>query len=118
MPAVGYEISTSGHRLFYSGDTGPGLVNAWEYIQPDIIIIEVTSSNRWTYFGHKTGHLTPTLLREELIGFCKLKGYMPSVYTVHMNPFIEDDIRVELADVARTLNCPITPAHEGLEIEI
>jgi len=116
VPAVGYEISAEGRRLFYSGDTGPGLGNTWGELRPDIIIIEVTSSNRWTDFGRKAGHLTPALLKDELAIFQALKGYLPPIYTVHMNPFVEDDLRAELAEVAHTMNCHITTAHEGLEI--
>jgi len=118
VPTMGFEVSSGNRRLFYSGDTGPNLSNVWMHTQPDLIVIEVTASNRWTDFGREAGHLTPALLREELANFKKLKGYVPPVFTVHMNPFQEDDIRTELAEAARTLNSPITPAHEGLEIEI
>ena len=115
---TGYEINAHGRRLFYSGDTGPKLDNVWEHIQPDTIVIEVTAPNQWTDFGRKAGHLTPMLLKDELLNFQERKGYLPSVYTVHMNPFAEDTIRVELAEIAHTLNCRITPAHEGLEIDV
>jgi ribonuclease BN (tRNA processing enzyme) len=118
VPAIGYEISAGGHRLFYSGDTGPGLSCAWEHLRPDVIIIEVTAPNRWAEHGHTTGHLTPALLKKELADFLELKGYLPPIYAVHMNPFVEDELRAELAEVAHTLNCLITPAHEGLEIDI
>lgn len=118
VPAIGYEVCTKGHRLFYSGDTGPGLDCIWERLRPDLIIIEVTSPNRWTDFGRKVGHLTPVLLKEELETFYRLNGYVPPVYTVHANPLAEDVIRTELAKVARQLNCQITVAHEGLEIGI
>jgi ribonuclease BN (tRNA processing enzyme) len=118
VPAVGYEVSSGGRRLFYSGDTGTGLSEAWERVKPDVIIIETTTSNNWTEFGLKSGHLTPELLQKELASFKKLKGYLPPVYTVHMNPFLEADVAVELKQVARELNCHITLAHEGLEITV
>ena len=118
VPAVGYQINDRGYRLFYSGDTGAGLSDAWACIQPDVIIIEVTASNRWNDFGHDAGHLTPALLREELAVFKKLKGYLPPVYTVHMNPFLEKDIAAEIEEVARALGCSIIMAREGLELTV
>jgi ribonuclease BN (tRNA processing enzyme) len=118
VPTVGYEIRASGRSLFYSSDTGPGLDNIWEHIQPDIIVMEVTAPNCQADFGRKAGHLTPILLKDELSNFQKLKGYIPLVYTVHMNPFTEDTIRSELSEVAHSLNCHIIPAHEGLEIDV
>ena len=118
VPAVGYEISAKGKRLFYSGDTGPGLSDVWEHLRPDLIIIEVTAPNSQTSFGCKAGHLSASLLQEELASFKKLNGYLPPVYVVHMNPFEENDIQAELVEVEHALNCHITPAHEGLEIEV
>jgi len=117
VPAVGYEIRTDSRRLFYSGDTGPGLSSVWKHLNPDVIIIEVTSSNHWTDFALKAGHFTPALLKDELAILRELKGYIPPVFTIHMNSFVEDDIQTELAEVAHALHCSITPAHEGMEIE-
>ena len=36
-----------------------------------------------------TGHLTPELLKQELVTFRELKGYLPEVVAVHMNPAFE-----------------------------
>ena len=116
VPAVGYEIASGTRRIFYSGDTGPGLSNSWKHLEPDLIIIEVTASNCWVEFGRKSGHLTPALLAEELMTFNSLKGYTPQVYTVHTNPHLQDIIQAELAEVSQALNCSIAMAQEGLEI--
>jgi ribonuclease BN (tRNA processing enzyme) len=118
VPAVGYEIAGGGRRLFYTGDTGPGMKECWAHIRPDMLIIEVTSANRWTEFGQKSQHLSPTLLREELLGFRAALDYFPAVYTVHMHQPQEAEIRQELAELADELGCEITPAYEGLEVEV
>ena len=46
VPSVGYQItSPRGKKLFYTGDTGIGLLECWQTISPDLLIIEVTASN-------------------------------------------------------------------------
>jgi ribonuclease BN (tRNA processing enzyme) len=117
-PAGGYELTAGGRRLFYTGDTGPGLKECWAHIKPDALIIEVTSANRWTEFGRKSLHLSPALLKEELVSFKAIRGYLPAVYTVHMHQPQEAEIRQELAQLAAELGCEITPAYEGLEVEV
>ena len=117
VPAVGYEI-TAGKKLFYTGDTGVGLSEVWQHVRPDLLIVEVTASDRWAEFGRTAGHLTPQLLKEELSAFKKLKGYLPPVYAVHMNPYLEEDIARELKKVAGELRCVIKLAREGMEIRI
>ena len=101
VPAVGYQVtSADGKALFYSSDTGPGLAECWQQVSPELLIIEVTAPDRYEEFAHRSGHLTPGLLGQELEGFRKLKGYLPQVVLVHMNPVEEKDIATEI-DVSR-----------------
>ena len=117
VPAVGYQVtSTNGKKVFYTGDVGPGLAHSWQYISPQLLITEVTASNRFEEFGKESGHLTPSLLREELVSFQKIKGYLPQVITVHMNPNLEAEIAAELTAVAKDLGASITLAYEGRQI--
>ncbi|MBN2240308.1 MAG: hypothetical protein JW712_11090 [Dehalococcoidales bacterium] len=114
---VGYSvISPEGRKLFYTSDTGPGLMECWKNVTPDLLIIEVTESNENTE-THKNGnHLTPELLEGELIDFYAVHKYMPDMVTVHMSPEMEDTIRQELAETADFIKCRITPGYEGMEI--
>jgi len=116
IPATGYLIKSDGRSFFYTGDTGPGLSACWSRISPDLLIIEITASNSFSEFGRESGHITPELLKEELIEFRKIRGYLPRVVTVHMNPSLEAEIAGELKEVARVLGCDISLAREGLEI--
>ena len=119
VPAVGYQIIDSrGQTLFYTGDTGPGLYETWRHVSPHLLIVEVTLSNRHDDHAREYLHLSPNLLKEELGTFRRLKGYLPRVVAVHMNPDLEKEIVRELAAVAAELNADITPAHEGMEIQL
>jgi hypothetical protein len=43
---------------------------------------------------------------------------LPKVLLLHMNPMLEDEIRQEIAEVARSVNASITLAREGMELEV
>lgn len=117
VPAVGFQVTDrSGQAVFYTGDTGPGLYEAWRHVSPHLLIVEVTLSNRHADRARQQQHLCPELLKEELVTFRKLKGYLPRVVAVHMNPFLEKEIVPELVSVAADLNADIGVAREGLEI--
>jgi cAMP phosphodiesterase len=115
VPTVGYQITSPDNKvLFCTSDTGQGLADCWEQVSPQLLIIEVTDSNN---FG-APGHLTPNQLRQELITFQEMKGYLPEVVTVHMMPAQEEEIKEEIAVVAEELNSPITVGYEGMEINL
>jgi len=119
VPTVGYQItSPEGRVVFYSGDTGPGLAGCWEYVSPQLLIAEVTASDRYEEFAKESGHLTPGLLKQELISFRELKGYLPRVVVVHMNPGLEKEIATEIATVAEALDNSITLAYEGMRLHL
>jgi len=118
-PTVGYQVtSPDGKTVFYTSDTGPGLTNCWEYVSPQLLIIEVTAPNRYEEWARESGHLTPSLLKQELTDFQEIKGYLPRVITVHMNPGLEKEIEAEIAAVAQALNNPITLAYEGMQLQL
>lgn len=115
VPTCGYQVaSPGGEALFYSGDTGPGLELCWREVSPQLLITEVTSPNRLRDFALEVGHLTPELLRQELSGFRRLKGYLPRVALVHMNPYLEEEIAGEIAVVRQELDADVFLASEGM----
>jgi len=117
--AVGYQItSPEGKAAFYSGDTGPGLADCWRHILPQLLIIEVTLPNKYEGLAGEAGHLTPSLLGRELASFKKIKGYLPPVVTVHMNPWLEKEIEAEIGALAENLNSSIKLAYEGMELHL
>ncbi|MFC1899581.1 MBL fold metallo-hydrolase [Chloroflexota bacterium] len=119
VPTVGYQvISPDGKSLFYTGDTGPGLSDCWEHISPQLLIIELSAPNRFEKLYRKRGHLTPNLLRQELSEFLRIKGYLPQVVLVHLNPNLEAEIKGEIDIVAAELNHEIRLAYEDMELHL
>lgn len=119
VPTVGYQVSSSdGKTMFYTGDTGPGLTECWKQVSPQLLITELTSSNRFEKFSKEAGHFVPDLLKQELVTFRELKGYLPDVVTVHMNPLLEEEIKAEIAIVAKELGSPISLGYEGMEVNL
>jgi len=119
VPSVGYQLtSPEGKVLFYAGDTGPGLADCWRQVSPQLIIIELTASDKYKEGAAEAGHMSPGLLKEELISFREIKGYIPGVVAVHMSPNLEKDIAAEIGAVAKELGCSITMGYEGMELKL
>jgi len=104
--------------VFYTGDTSSGLANCWERVAPQLLIIEASGPDRVEAFCKRNGHLTPTLLKQELINFRKLKGYLPQVVVVHLTPELEEETKAEIAAVAEDLNHPISVGYEGMQLRL
>jgi ribonuclease BN (tRNA processing enzyme) len=119
VATVGYQVTSSdGKVVFYTGDTGPGLTDCWKQVSPQLLITELTASNRFEKFGKESGHFVPNFLKQELITFKELKGYLPDVVTVHMSPNLEEEIKAEIAVVAKEIGCSIMPGYEGMELNL
>ena len=116
---LGYQVSdTAGKTLFYTADTGPGFIKHRNHLSPQLLFIEVTLPNRYEEFAIKSGHLTPRLLGRELIRFRELKGYLPRIAIVHMDPTLEPEIKKEVAIATEFLNASVTITREGMQLHI
>jgi len=120
IPTLGYQVTEpSGKKLFYTGDTGPGLTQAIKNIAPDLLVVEVTGPSRYSEFFSAEGqHLTPELLSRELKSYQRLKGYLPPVACVHMSPSGEAEIEAEINSLSAELRSPIYLAHEGMTVTV
>ena len=119
VPTVGYQIaSPDGKVVFYTGDTGPGLSNCWQRVSPQLIITEVTAPDKYKEEAANSGHLTPSLLKQELTSFREINGYLPPVVVVHMNPHLEKEIAAEIVRVEKALSSSITIAYEGMQLNL
>ncbi len=116
-PTVGYQVtSPRGKKLFYTSDTGPGLFDCWQHIAPDLLICESSVPNMLGDFARKAGHLTPQLLKDELIQFKQLKGYLPKVIVIHIAILHEQEIEQEVAQVAKELGADVNLGHEDMRV--
>jgi ribonuclease BN (tRNA processing enzyme) len=116
---VGYQVSDKqGKTIFYTSDTGPNLSDCWKHVSPQMLFIDVTVPNVFEEFARKTRHLTPNLLKEELIDFREQKGYLPQIVAIHMDTKLEQKIKDEIAVIADGLKTPIIMAQEGMQLYI
>jgi len=99
VPAAGYLVEDGrGKRFFYTGDTGPSDAT-WEEIgekKIHCLIIDVSFPNHMEEFAIKTGHLTPQLLKKELL---KIKLSPKRVYVVHIKPPYFKLVKKELREL-------------------
>ena len=116
ISAVGFEIGRDGKRIFYTGDTGPGLTDAWQHVSPQLLISELTFPNRLIDASRKSGHLCAEMLKDELAQFRSVKGYLPRVILIHLSPQYQCEIAADVASVAAELPVSITLAVEGEEV--
>jgi len=119
VPTVGYHLaSPGGGKLFYTSDTGPGLADCWQHISPDLLICESFLPDSMTGRAGKVGHLSPQLLKEELVQFKQLKGYLPRVIVIHLALSYERQVKREVARLARELGGDISLGYEGMEVAL
>ena len=118
VPAAGFQVADAEVSLFYTGDTGRGLGDAWEHVAPDVLLTEVTFGNENEVGARAAGHLTPRLLMDELGKFDEIHGRVPQVIVSHINPAWEDAVRRELADITEATGQQFTIAHADMSLEL
>ena len=118
VPAAGFQIADGNVRLFYTGDTGRGLGDAWEHVAPDVLLTEVTFGNENEAGARAAGHLTPKLLTEELDRFRMIHGRVPQIVVSHINPAWEDAVRTELAQITSETGQAFTVADADMHLDL
>jgi phosphoribosyl 1,2-cyclic phosphodiesterase len=119
VPAVGYQITSSdGKSFFYTSDTTVGISDCWQHISPQLLITEVAGPNKYGDWLKKAGHLCAGFLKEELIQFRQLKGYLPRIIVIHIGNIFEQEIKEEVAQVAQELEADISLGYEDMKITL
>jgi ribonuclease BN (tRNA processing enzyme) len=117
--AVGFEItSRDGKRIFYSGDTGPGLSKIWNHITPQLIIMDSTFPNKLEKTANDSSHLCPKMLKKELKEIQKIYDIPPKVILIHLTPKFREEIKREVKEIAKELKLSIEIASEGERLVI
>ncbi len=118
-PAVGYQVTSSDNKsLFYTGDTTTGVSDCWQHISPQLFIVEVAGPDKYEDWLKQAGHLCARLLKEELIQFRRLKGSLPRIVVIHIGNPYEQEIKKEVAQVARELEADISLGYEDMKITL
>ena len=119
ISTLGFQITSKDDKdLFITGDTGPGLSALWEYISPQLIIMDLTFPNSLEYRAINSSHLCPRTFKNELLNFYNVKNYYPQIYLYHMSPQYENEIRNEVNEISSELDLKINIAEEGDKIKI
>jgi ribonuclease BN (tRNA processing enzyme) len=119
IPTFGYEITDKqGKSVFYTSDTTQWIENCWQYISPDLLVIETTLPNSMKESAIESKHMCPSLLKDTLLDFSKAKGYIPPTVVVHINPMHEEQIGKEITAIGDELDADILMGYEGMTIVI
>jgi ribonuclease BN (tRNA processing enzyme) len=119
VPSVGFQVtSPEGKSLFFTGDTAGGLSNCWEHASPDVLVTEMSWPQKMEAWARKTTHLSPQILKADLLEFRRLKGYLPRTVLIHLDPAHESEIAAEVAEIARELDASIALGREGMLVSI
>jgi ribonuclease BN (tRNA processing enzyme) len=119
VPSVGFQVtSPEGKSLFFTGDTAGGLSACWEHVSPELLITELSWPQEMEAWARRTTHLSPQLLRRELLEFRKLKGYVPRTVLIHLDPAHESEVAAEVAEIAQELGASITLGREGMTVSV
>ena len=111
--SLGFEITSKNEKkIFYTGDSGPGLSTLWNAISPDFLIVDVTFPNRLNALAKNAAHLCPETLKKELSDFYRIKKYFPQVVLIHLSPKYEEQIKKEVKKISKELNVTISIACE------
>ncbi|GHV03711.1 cAMP phosphodiesterase class-II:metallo-beta-lactamase superfamily protein [Campylobacterota bacterium] len=107
VPTVGFVIEADGSCIYLAGDTYKCKA-IWDEINSNraikALVLECTYPTAMSELARTHGHLTPTMLREELI---KLKRTDLNIYIAHLNPMMAGSIIYELSNHPLTVNMTV-----------
>ncbi len=121
VPSVGYIVrAASGACMAYTGDTSGQLQPFFSSpMGVQVLFVEVTFPNRMLERAKITGHLTTSLLRNELSSAQKAKRPLPRIVAVHRSLPHHQEVLGDLEQLARELSTvSITPGIEDMVLDL
>jgi 3',5'-cyclic-nucleotide phosphodiesterase len=116
IDTAGFLIDDGRSTLVYSGDTGP-TERLWELASAcenlEAVLLEVSFPDAHAELARISGHLTPSMVRDELAKLHKPADLPVLLY--HVKPVFERAVHRELARV-RGRNLRILELHDQLEV--
>ena len=120
VPSVGFIIrSNSGGTVAYTGDTGGDLLPFFKgEITPEVVFVDVTFPSRLEFLAKLTGHLTPGLLREQLLEAMEANLKIPKLVAVHMNVPNREEVIPEVHALADELGIDLSLGKEDMSVVV
>lgn len=120
-PSCGFLVERDGRRLFFSGDTGTGVVAGLLAVSTapvHTMVVEVTYPDAEDAMAEEQGHLTPARLETELLELSETAGRPHRVLVVHRDPRYEAQLGSELNALGERRGWPIELPATGAVYEI
>ena len=120
VPAVGFILkSNAGGCMAYTGDAGGGILPFFrDPLSPQVVFVDVTFPNRLLDLARLTRHLTPGLVREQLLLALGEDLALPRLVAIHFHPDYETELTDELGVVAQELGLDLSCAHDGMLLTV
>ena len=117
VPTMGYIVSDGGLSVGFSGDTGGALMGFFTHpTPPDVLLIDVKWPERFRAEAERSGHMTPGMLRQELLAAKEAGVALPKLLAVHRSLREEPELLRELAALQTELNVDLEPGYEDMVI--
>ena len=120
VPCIGFIVrSDSGGCIAYTGDTASTVLPFFQNTPaPYAVFVDVSFPNRLTELARLTGHLTPWMLREQLLVALETKLSLPRIVGVHLSPDHQGELDSELGVLATELGVDLMLGYAGMQLEV
>jgi hypothetical protein len=120
VPSVGFMVrSKDGGCIGYTGDTSGGLSAFFQGASPvSLLFVDLSFPDRLIGLARLTGHLTPDLLRKEILEGLEHNFDLPRIVPVHLSQYHEEEIAREVARLSQELGRDLVIGREDMEIEV
>ena len=120
VPTAGLTLkSDGGSCVAYARDAGGGLLPFFrDPLSPQVVFVDATFPDRLKDLASQTGHLTPGLLREQLIQAQEEGLALPRLVAVHFHPDYRTEVTDELGLVAQELGVDLTFGDDGMVVSV
>jgi ribonuclease BN (tRNA processing enzyme) len=117
VPTVGYIVRSREACVAYTGDTGGGLLPLMEdAMAPSVLFVDVTFPNELEWRARVSGHLTPSMLKAQIVEAQALGARIPKIVPVHRSLEHEREIVAQLATVQTDLGIDLEPGYEDMVV--
>ena len=117
VPTMGYIVSAGGQRVGFSGDTGGALMRFFAHqTPPDVLFVDVSWPDRMRDQAEQARHLTPAMLRSEILAAREAGLPIPRLVAVHRSLRTESELLRELAALQSELRIDLEPGWEDTVI--